>query len=311
MENDELKQAKEQAEEAQSNAKQTTEHVLNLLKGIDDSGNAIGTLFELPEKDFDMVSKIILGQLEDTFANQNTQLEFLQSLSLQGVKAEDAQNLMISYIEELDNEEYKEQFTEKQLSFLRQLLFIILNSLNKTMPLEKRVVNIPIELCHHDARIPVYARLGDAGMDIYAVEDITIKPGETKLIPTGIKCAIPLGYELQVRPRSGLSLKSPLRVANTPGTIDSGYRDEIGVIITNIESPIKNIEQEPVWDAAHKRIEYFQVSAIEYGQSYTITKGMKFAQLVLSEVPTCSFFEVEDVGKIEGNRGGGFGHSGV
>src|SRR5574344_2884718 len=84
-----------------------------------------------------------------------------------------------------------------------------------------------------DAVIPTYAHTGDAGMDIRAIEDVELNPHETKIIHTGIAVAIPEGYELQVRPRSGLSLKTPLRVSNTPGTIDSGYRDEIGIIISN------------------------------------------------------------------------------
>ena len=88
-----------------------------------------------------------------------------------------------------------------------------------------------IEKCREDAVIPTYANDGDAGMDLYAAEEVIIEPGRAALVPVGIKLAIPYGYEVQIRPRSGISLKTPLRVPNAPGTIDSGYRDEVNVII--------------------------------------------------------------------------------
>ena len=120
-------------------------------------------------------------------------------------------------------------------------------------------------------------------------------------MPTGLKTAIPLGYELQVRPRSGLSAKSPLRIANSIGTIDANYRGEIGVIITNSNPPITKIE----FDEKGNVIDYI------YGEDYTITKGMRFAQLVLKEVPTCSFLQVESVADIGEDRNSGFGGAGL
>ncbi|MDD4188959.1 MAG: aminotransferase, partial [Eubacteriales bacterium] len=84
------------------------------------------------------------------------------------------------------------------------------------------MVEVCIEICRNDAVMPKYARPGDAGMDVFAAENCIIGPGQTAVIPTGLKLAIPEGYEIQVRPRSGLSLKTPLRIANSPGTVDSG-----------------------------------------------------------------------------------------
>ena len=98
-------------------------------------------------------------------------------------------------------------------------------------------VNVFIEKCNEDATIPSYANDGDAGMDICSVVDIVVKPGETVIIPTGLKFAIPRGYEIQVRPRSSISLNTMLRIVNSPGTIDSGYRDELGIIISNASNP--------------------------------------------------------------------------
>ena len=153
--------------------------------------------------------------------------------------------------------------------------------------------------------MPIYAHETDAGLDIYSTEDINIRPGETILIKTGLKVAIPVGYELQVRPKSGISLKTKLRVANTPGTIDSGYRDEIGIIIENIEQPIQDISYH--FDNNNKIV----IDSILHGKTYSIEKGQKIAQLVLNKISKANFVLVDTVNKIEGDRGGGFGSTGL
>ena len=144
-------------------------------------------------------------------------------------------------------------------------------------------VEVFVEICREGVQIPSYAREGDAGMDVRAAETVIIAPSKTVLIPTGLKVAIPDGFEIQVRPRSGLSLKTPLRVANTPGTIDAGYRDEVCIIMQNM-SP----------DTA-----------------FTVEKGERVAQFVLQRVPAIQFKQVESVKDIGNNRGGGFGSTGV
>jgi dUTP pyrophosphatase len=85
----------------------------------------------------------------------------------------------------------------------------------------------------NEARIPTRARTNDACYDVYSIQDDTINPGEVKLFSLGFKVEIPEGWEIQIRPRSGLALKSMLTVLNTPGTIDSGYRGEVGVVLYN------------------------------------------------------------------------------
>jgi len=147
-------------------------------------------------------------------------------------------------------------------------------------------VEIAVEICREDVILPDYARLYDAGMDVCAACDVDISPGETEIIPTGIKVAIPEGYEIQVRPRSGMSFKTPLRIPNSPGTIDAGYRDEIGIIM---------------WNSA---------ASSDNTQPYHISKGDRIAQLVLCQVPRIKFKLVDDVSEIGSNRGGGFGSSG-
>ena len=159
-------------------------------------------------------------------------------------------------------------------------------------------IKIYIEKCRDSAVIPTYANPEDAGMDLYAAENIIIKPGETVIVPTGIKVAIPDGFEIQIRPRSGISYRTKLRLSNSPGTIDSGYRDEIGIITSNVS----------VLDSE------FSERTLEKGNgghgTYKIYKGDRVAQLVLARVPLIVFEESKDVKNIGKNRGGGFGSTG-
>src|SRR5690242_4467494 len=92
---------------------------------------------------------------------------------------------------------------------------------------------LKIKSINENAKIPHFAHEGDAGMDLYSVEEKVIHPGETALIKTGIQIELPKNTEAQIRPRSGLALKHSVTVLNTPGTIDEGYRGEVGVILIN------------------------------------------------------------------------------
>ena len=156
-----------------------------------------------------------------------------------------------------------------------------------------------------------YAHESDAGMDICASEDVVIAPGETVLVHTGLKLAIPEGFECQVRPRSGLSLKTPLRIANAPGTIDAGYRDEVCVIMQNTS---KDYE---ILDGTFKALDdvpenHFLVS--QKGNKngwYDIKKGDRIAQLVFAEITKAELQHVHDVKAIGEDRGGGFGSTGT
>ena len=144
------------------------------------------------------------------------------------------------------------------------------------------MVDVYVEICREGVELPAYARQGDAGMDVRAAVDMTIDPMATAIVPTGLKVAIPEGYEIQVRPRSGLSLKTSLRIPNSPGTIDSGYRNEVGIIVWN-SSPDTPLE---------------------------IKAGDRIAQFVLQKVPVINFVPTQDVSQIGEDRGGGFGSTG-
>lgn len=143
------------------------------------------------------------------------------------------------------------------------------------------MIRVPVQKLRPHAVIPAYAHPGDAGVDLYAAEDLTLKPGERALTPTGIAVAIPDGYEGQVRPKSGLALKQGLSVVNTPGTVDAGYRGEVGVILINLGQ-----------------------EAVE------IRRGQKIAQMVFTKVERASFEVVEKLDDT--SRGaGGFGSTGI
>lgn len=268
----------------------------------DEALQSIALLLTLPDELFEVVSEAFILEVEKQLNNSNLKLAMVTALQMEGINSDNLEEMVdysLSAIDEL------EELPESRRDFLKRLVTTSINAVSDSFGASKKNVSIPIELCHEDAKMPSYANDTDAGMDIYALEDITINPGETVLVKTGLKVAIPIGYELQVRPKSGRALKTKLRVANTPGTIDSGYRDEIGVIIENIEHPIQDIAYE--FDEKGTPI----IKSILHGKSYTINKGDKFAQLVLNEVPHVAFYKVENIGEIEGDRGGGFGSTGL
>ena len=261
----------------------------------------LGAMLALPDEQFAILAPIFLAELEKGLKNVNDQMIMVQSMNLMGLKAENVRDQYEAIYKEID-EQMGDLLTRAKRDFLKQMLGVTYNALAEAEGVAKKTILVPMEYCRTGAKIPTYAHLTDSGMDIYAVEEITINPGETKLVPTGLKVAIPAGYELQVRPKSGRCLKTKLRVANTPGTIDAGYRDEIGVIIDNIEPFIKSADID----------ENGRLYNVEFGSSYTIGKGEKFAQLVLCEVPKAAFYQVESVRAIENDgRAGGFGSTGV
>lgn len=131
------------------------------------------------------------------------------------------------------------------------------------------------------AQMPTYAHPGDAGMDVRSIEELTLEPGARALVHTGLVFQLPPDAEAQVRPRSGLALKHGVTVLNSPGTIDAGYRGEVGVILVNLGQ-----------------------------QPFKIEKGMKIAQVVVSRVEQTEIVEVQETDETD--RGsGGFGSTGV
>ena len=256
----------------------------------------MGTLLVMEDEDFDKIKGSVLDAMREGVSRQENRQLYATLVKQNGFSKE-------QYVEELKKidslvDTEMSDFSESKRDFMKQFFSICYNAIIDSFDVDKRAIQIPIEICSPDAKIPTYAHKGDAGMDVYSTIDVTIAPGETKLIPLGFKVAIPEGYELQVRPRSGFSLRTHLRVANAPGTIDSGYRDEVGVILHNCAPTIQ--------DFGDGRAE-----TCLYGPSYTISKGDRIAQLVLQAVPTALFIKTSDISKIGEDRNGGFGSTGV
>ena len=131
--------------------------------------------------------------------------------------------------------------------------------------------------------LPQYMTEGASGMDLFACleEEVTLAPGERKLIPTGVAIAIPGGFEGQVRPRSGLAIQKGIGMVNGPGTIDSDYRGEIGVLLINFGK-----------------------------ESFTVRNGERIAQMVISPTFRTTLEEVDDLPETQ-RQGRGFGHTGI
>ena len=141
-------------------------------------------------------------------------------------------------------------------------------------------MQLKVKKLNSDAILPSYAREGDAGLDLFSAKRLVIEAGKSALVPTGIAIELPAGTEAQVRPRSGLALKHALTVLNTPGTVDEGYRGEVGVILIN------------------------------HGVApFTVEQGMKIAQMVVSPRIQVAVVEVAELSDTQ--RGaGGFGSTG-
>lgn len=277
---------------------------VNMIDSETDFGlTAIAGIMSLPDDLFDIISEQFIIELNNQLRSEENRKELLKIADTNNIKIEDIPKFLDEMYKSIDDA-FKD-FPENRKIFLKRIMSDIFNSIVDFNDELTSSILIPIEFCNKNARMPIYAHETDAGLDIYSTEDINIRPGETILIKTGLKVAIPVGYELQVRPKSGISLKTKLRVANTPGTIDSGYRDEIGIIIENIEQPIQDISYH--FDTNNKIV----IDSILHGKTYSIEKGQKIAQLVLNKISKANFILVDTVNKIEGDRGGGFGSTGL
>ncbi|WEY98909.1 dUTP diphosphatase [Bacillus subtilis] len=166
-------------------------------------------------------------------------------------------------------------------------------------------MNVNIKRLSPDAQTPTYAHATDAGFDLVAAADVIIEPGATTCVPTGLAFEIPEGYEMQIRPRSGITLKTPLRVQL--GTVDYGYTGEVGVIVDNISRGDWGSTprlRELNGETEHLDDTYYPKS------TYIIRKGDRLAQAVIKPVEQVVFTEVDALG--DSDRGaGGFGSSGV
>ena len=154
-------------------------------------------------------------------------------------------------------------------------------SVKRFEKIEKCMVAIKVKRLKENAVVPGYAREGDAGMDVCSTEDCVLKPGDRRLISTGLAFELPVGTELQVRPRSGLAFKHGISIVNSPGTLDSGYRGDLGIVLIN-----------------------------HGDEDFEVKVGDRIAQVVLNKFEVADIIEVEDLS--DSKRGsGGFGSTGV
>ena len=212
------------------------------------------------------------------------------------------------------------------------------------MAIDAMSASVPIRLMPH-GQLPFYASLHAAGCDLMATSDICLRPGETRLLPLGFVIALPPDCEAQIRPRSGLSLKTSLRLPNAPGTIDADYRHEVGVILENTFNPSTlpgliaarpellvelstgfrlarlseilpesdrkaNQPNDPLLAEYLNQLVWVDRQNLPYG-TIQIRKGDRVAQMVVTSFRRACFDLETDPAQAGHDRGGGFGSTGI
>lgn len=269
----------------------------------EDSLDAIGflvLLLELPEEDFAILRPLIQEEIINTYADPQIQMQLVQACAQSGISVSD----LLEHSDEFAAvfTENVEDLSESKRDFLNTIFAAIANTISTSTINPAHIVEIPIEVCRENIKLPTYATNGSAAMDLYAPEEYNLAPGECVVVPLGFKVAIPHGYALLIQPRSGLSARTKLRVPNSPGLIDEDYHEEVGVIVENIDPPLKSIGTLITDDGPQ--------DGSLYGSTLTIGKGERFAQMRLVEVPRIKWREVSSLGVFEENHGEGYGSTG-
>ena len=240
----------------------------------DEIKNILNSIQSLPDASVELILPQIEDQFKDLVKQQDllnkTKTEFLE----EGYTVADIKAIKQSY-DEIAEDYFKiVSPTSPKGRYIAALIGVYKDFLDKI--LEEgftRTVNIKVEKLVEHAILPTYAHFGDAGADLYASQTVQIAPNETKIIPTGLKIEVPDGYEMQVRPRSGMSVKTNTKVVF--GTVDSGYRGEVGIMLTN------------------------------YGQEiYNVNAGDKIAQAIIAPTYHGNFLVVDSLSETERGEGG-------
>lgn len=260
---------------------------------MDELLTTFAELNSLPEEIIDNLGDSIDTLLETTL--DNPQIHSMLKEVIQGYKDLGYNREMIdaelantaARVDEAYNEVLRNGVSDTHKRYLDMVREAFLGYLDIVKSADFNDCTIHIQLCHPNAKMPERAHWYDAGADLYAVQDDILYPGETKIIPTGLRMAIPPRWMVSVRPRSGMSAKTNIRVANAPGTIDPGYLQDIGVIMTNTGD-----------------------------ERYEIHTGDRIAQMIVEKRYTVELVQCDDVTKhSELNRenasgSAGFGSSG-
>ena len=247
--------------------------------------NLLVNIIEMPDDKLtdeavDETLSTLLGSFEE--GKDKMLEEAVQNIRQNRVNAKQTLKELYETAEELYQELTDISENKKKLiqGILNTIIGFMEEALNRAEENYDTIVHF--ELIREGAQIPVYAHDTDAGADVYAPEDFAIPPHSFGVkVPVGFKMAMNSGWEMQVRPRSGMSMKTQLRIANTPGTIDADYRDEVAILFDNFSN-----------------------------EPYYIKAGDRIAQFVISPVYRFKGLVTESVANIGSNRGGGFGSSG-
>ena len=164
--------------------------VMPELQGME----GMAALLSMPDEEFAIIAPPILMEMEKSLNNINDKLILTQALNAGGMKAEDLLAAFSDVAYQID--EKMTSIPRPKKEFVKRVLSTLCNAITDTKNIAKKIIQIPIELCHENAKIPTYAHPTDAVADIYAIEDFILAPGESRIIPTGLKVEIHIGYEL-------------------------------------------------------------------------------------------------------------------
>ena len=236
-------------------------------------------LINMPEKEFAKIKDELIKVTGEALFGKTFRENLKNNFDILGTKTSDTTEV-IGFINDLILEvEATEMLTPQKKEFTKSFLSFIKEGLSDFEKNPIPTIEVGIKKLDKRAKLPQYAHTGDSGVDVFALEDIEIQPKDTVFIKTGLAFQMPLGYELQSRPKSGITLKSKCRVQL--GTIDSIYRGEVGIIMDNIGDEVISIKE-----------------------------GQKIAQLVPVKVPYMNFTEIEELETTD-RQEGGFGSTGA
>lgn len=245
---------------------------------IKDTMDSMIDLFSVDDKKFDAIYNDVKEQAFESCRGRAAQRDMLDNMSENDASFFNNDEEIEAIIQAME-EETKKPLSKNKKEFLKESLKISSEINKKIVESGKEQIRVKVELVNSTAKLPTYANPTDAGADIYSNEEIIIKPGETKIVKTGLKVAMPKGYMINIYNRSGQAFKTKLRVANSVGIIDYLYHKEIGVILDNIGT-------EPI----------------------AIHIGDRIAQMIIQQIP---MIEWQTVDKVEETERSGFGSTGT
>ena len=243
-----------------------------------DTMDSMIDLFSVDDKKFDAIYNDVKTQALESCRGRAAQRDMLDNMSEDDALFFNDDKEIEAIIQAME-EETKKPLSKNKKEFLKESLKISSEINKKIVESGKEQIRVKVELVNETAKLPTYANPTDAGADIYSNEEITINPGETKIVKTGLKVSMPKGYMINIYNRSGQAFKTKLRVANSVGIIDYLYHKEIGVVLDNIGT-------EPI----------------------TIHIGDRIAQMIIQQIP---MIEWQTVDKVEETERSGFGSTGT